>query len=99
MGGMLYTLPTLIILTQREDQRLKSQAKRLPRLLSAMCDLLDRLAQSQPTEQAYEEMAFLIGIYQKGTWGFIRHFYGSVSSYVDRWLKVLSYKGVLYPSL
>jgi len=109
-------LPTLIILAQREHQRLKNQARRLsagtvpehdlrtyrsnwvahlgfeaflPPLLSAMDDLLDGLAQGQATEAAYEEVAFQIGIYQKGTWGFIRHFYGSVSPYVDRWLKVL----------
>ena len=113
-------LPTLIILTQREHQRLTNQAKRLsagtvpehdlrayrsnwiahlgfeaflPPLLSAMDHLLDCQAQGQPTEEAYEEVAFQIGIYQKGTWGFIRHFYGSVNPYVDRWLKVLpSYK-------
>jgi len=109
-------LPTLIILTQREHQRLKNQARRLsagtvseldlrtyrsnwvahlgfeaflPPLLCAMDDLLDRLAQGHPTEAAYEEVAFQIGIYQKGSWGFLRHFYGSVSPYVDRWLKVL----------
>jgi len=113
-------LPTLIILTQREHQRLKNQARRLsagtvperdlqtcrsnwvahlgfeaflPPLLSAMDDLLDRLAQGQSTEAAYEEVAFQIGIYQKGSWGFLRHFYGSLNPYVDRWLKVLpSYK-------
>ena len=113
-------LPTLIILTQREHQRLKNQIKRLstyalseqdlktyraywienlgfvdflPPLLQVMDDLLDCLAQGQPAEKAYEEVIFQIGIYQKGTWGFIRHFYGSVNPYVDRWLKVLpSYK-------
>jgi len=109
-------LPTLTILTQREHQRLKNQAKRLsagtvpehdlrayrshwlahlgfvaflPPLLSAIDELLDGLAQGQPTDEAYQEVALQIGIYQKGTWGFIRHFYGSVSPYVDRWLKVL----------
>ena len=113
-------LPTLIILTQREHQRLNNQAKRLsagivsepdlrtyranwlaqlgfvaflPPLLRAMDDLLDGLAQGKPTEDAYQEVALQIGIYQKGTWGFIRHFYGSLNPYVDRWLKVLpSYK-------
>jgi len=113
-------LPTLIILTQREHQRLKNQSKRLSTyalseqdlktyraywiknlgfvdflspLLQAMDDLLDRLTQGQPTEEAYEEVIFQVGVYQKGTWGFIRHFYGSLSPYVDRWLKVLpSYK-------
>ena len=109
-------LPDLIILTQREHQRLKNQAKRLaggsvseqalrscranwlaqlgfvaflPPLLKATDDLLDRLNQGKPTEEAYEEMAFQIGFYRKGTWGFIRQFYGSLNPYVDRWLKVL----------
>ena len=91
-------IPPLIILTQRERQKLKNQAKRLsagtvpehdlqtyrsnwvahlgfeaflPPLLSAMDDLLDRLAQGQSTEAAYEEVAFQIGIYQKGAWGMV----------------------------
>jgi len=109
-------LPTLIILTQREHQRLENQAKRLaagsvperdlrtyranwlaqlgfvaflPPLIHAMDGLLHCLNQGQPTEAAYEEVAFQVGIYQKGSWGCIRHFYGSLNPYVDRWLKVL----------
>jgi len=109
-------LPNLIILTQREHQRLKNQAKRLsagtvperdlrtyranwlaqlgfvaflPPLIQAMDELLDCLNQGQPTETAYQEVALQIGIYQKSTWGFVRHFYGSLSPYVDHWLKVL----------
>jgi len=113
-------LPTLILLTQREHQRLRNQAKRLsagtvpehdlrtyranwlaqlgfvdflPPLIQAMDELLDCLSQGQPTETAYQEVVLQIGIYQKGSWGFIRHFYGSLNPYVDRWLKVLpSYK-------
>lgn len=34
-------------------------------------------------------MIFQVGIYKKGSWGLIRSLYGSLSPYVDRWLKVL----------
>ncbi|MCC4290637.1 hypothetical protein [Vreelandella aquamarina] len=110
------TLPELIILTQREHQRLNNQVKRLqtyaltvedlqkyraswvnnlgfvdhlPMLLQAMDHLLDQVEQGKASEADYDEVIFQIGIYKKASWTFIRMFYGSLSPYVDRWLKVL----------
>jgi hypothetical protein len=108
-------IPALIILTQREHQRLNNPIKRLqtyaldekdlqkyrdswinnlgftddlPLLIQAVDHLIDLLEHGEYEPEAYAEVVTQLELYKQSSWSFIRSVYGSISPYVDRWLKV-----------
>ena len=109
------SLPTLLILTQREHQRLNNQIKRLltyaldeqalkkyrdgwiknlgftdylPLLVQALDHLIDLLEHGEYEPEAYDEVVIQLEQYQHRSWKFIRSAFGSISLYMDGWLKV-----------
>jgi hypothetical protein len=108
-------IPALIILTQREHQRLNNPIKRLqtyaldekdlqkyrdswinnlgftddlPLLIQAVDHLIDLLEHGEYEPEAYDEVVIQLEQYQHRSWKFIRSAFGSISLYMDGWLKV-----------